>query len=90
MNRLGDPMHQGWTGAFVPPERGLEAWARQTNVDRFRRDLRRETDPDRRRRLEEFILQEQARLAEIVAQGRAGIFEDPPGDDRSAQASSSG
>jgi hypothetical protein len=75
---MTDPAHHDWTGALVPPERGLEAWARQTNVDRFRRDLCKETDPDRRRRLEEFILQEKARLAEIQAEARIRIFENDP------------
>lgn len=43
----------------------MEAWVRRKNIERFERDLRSESDPVKRRQLEDFLARERARLADI-------------------------
>ena len=43
----------------------MEEWARLKNIEHFERDLSVETDPDKRRQLQEFIDQERTRIEEI-------------------------
>lgn len=44
----------------------MEEWAHRKNIERFERDLRSETDPHKRRRLEELLALERSRLAEAI------------------------
>ncbi|WP_297692495.1 hypothetical protein [Phenylobacterium sp.] len=49
----------------------MEEWARLQNIRHFERDLEQETDPEKRRRLAQFIADERARLAEAKRGNRA-------------------
>jgi hypothetical protein len=43
----------------------MEEWAHRKNIERFERDLVSEADPQKRRRLQEYLEAERGRLAEI-------------------------
>jgi len=49
----------------------MEEWARLQNIRHFERDLEQETDPEKRRRLAQFIAAGRARLAEAKRRNRA-------------------
>jgi hypothetical protein len=46
----------------------MEEWAHRKNIERFERELQSEADPQKRRRLEEFLDAERGRLAELRRQ----------------------
>jgi hypothetical protein len=48
----------------------VDEWAHRKNIDRFERDLQAETDPETRRRLEEFLKRERGWLEEAIRKKR--------------------
>jgi len=49
----------------------MEEWARLQNIRHFERDLEQETDPEKRRRLAQFIADERALIDEAKRRKRA-------------------